>query len=40
MITCYPLLPARPHDIRLLEDLVEGFTSVVPADKGFIDAFR
>jgi hypothetical protein len=40
MITAFPLLPARPHDIRLLEDLVEGFAGVVPADKGFIDAFH
>lgn len=40
MITHFPLLPARPHDIRLLEDLVEGFAGLVPADKGFIDTFR
>jgi hypothetical protein len=40
MIIGFPLLPARPHDIRLLDDLVEGFTGLVPADKGFIDAFR
>jgi hypothetical protein len=40
MITAFPLLPARPHDIRLLDDLVEGFAGLVPADKGFIDAFR
>lgn len=40
MITHFPLLPARPHDIRLLEDVVEGFTGLVPADKGFSDAFR
>jgi hypothetical protein len=40
MIIPYPLLPARPHDLRLLEDLVEGFTGWVPADKGFIDAYR
>lgn len=40
MITHCPLLPARPHDIRLLDDLVEGFAGLVPADKGFIDAFR
>jgi hypothetical protein len=40
MITHYPLLPARPHDIRLLDELVEGFTGLVPADKGFIDAYR
>jgi DDE family transposase len=40
MITHFPLLPARPHDIRLLDDLVEGFAGLVPADKGFIDAYR
>jgi Transposase DDE domain len=40
MIIHYPLLPARPHDIRLLADLVEGFAGLAPADKGFIDAFR
>ncbi len=40
MIIAYPLLPARPHDIQLLDDLVAGFAGVVPADKGFIDAVR
>lgn len=40
MITYFPLLPARPHDIHLLDDLVENFVGVVPADKGFIDQFR
>jgi hypothetical protein len=40
MITCCPLLPARPHDIQLLDDLVDGFLGLVPADKGFIDAYR
>jgi hypothetical protein len=40
MITGFPLLPARPHDIRLLDDLVEGFAGLIPADKGFSDAFR
>ena len=40
MIIHYPLLPARPHDIRLLDELVEGFAGLVPADKGFIDAYR
>jgi Transposase DDE domain len=40
MIIHYPVLPARPHDIRLLADLVEGFAGLVPADKGFIDTFR
>jgi hypothetical protein len=41
MITYFPLLPARPHDIQFLEELVEGFAGTVPpADKGFIDAVR
>jgi hypothetical protein len=40
MITHYPLLPARPHDVNHTEALVEGFTGLVPADKGFIDAYR
>jgi hypothetical protein len=40
MITHYPLLAARPSDINHLEALVEGFRGLVPADKGFIDAFR
>jgi hypothetical protein len=40
MITHFPLLPARPHDVQLLDDLVDGFAGSVPADKGFIDAFR
>jgi hypothetical protein len=36
----FPLLPARPHDIQLLDDLVDGFAGTVPADKGFIDQVR
>ena len=40
MITHFPLLPARPHDIRLLDDLLDGFVGLVPADKGFIDTVR
>lgn len=40
MIIQFPLLPARPHDIQLLDELVEGFVGWVPADKGFIDAIR
>lgn len=40
MIIDYPLLPARPHDSRLLDDLVAGFEGIVPADKGFIDGQR
>lgn len=40
MIIRYPLLPARPHDVQVLDDLLDGFTGCAPADKGFIDAFR
>lgn len=40
MIIHAPLLPARPHDSQLLPDLLAGFEGVVPADKGFIDAWR
>jgi hypothetical protein len=40
MITYFPLLPARPHDINALDDLVDGFMGLAPADKGFIDAVR
>jgi Transposase DDE domain len=40
MITACPLLPARPHDIELLDDLIAGFVGLVPADRGFIEAFR
>lgn len=40
MIIHYPLLPARPHDLQLLDDLTAGFQGVLLADKGFIDEFR
>jgi hypothetical protein len=41
LITHYPLLAARPHDIQHLEALVEGFAGgVAAADKGFIDQYR
>lgn len=40
MIIAYPLLPARPHDSQLLDDMIAGFEGVVPADKGFVDGFR
>ena len=36
-ITHYPLLAARPHDVKHLPALVEEFQGIVPADKGFID---
>ncbi len=40
MIIHYPLLPARPHDVQLTDELVTDFAGVAPADKGFIDAVR
>lgn len=40
MITHYVLLPARPHDSQLVDDLLDGFEGAVLADKGFIDAFH
>lgn len=36
MITHYPLLPARPHDINFLADLIDNFQGIILADKGFI----
>lgn len=40
MITCAPLLSARAHDVNHTGALVEGYHALVPADKGFLDAFR
>jgi hypothetical protein len=42
MIIAYPLFPARPHDTlrEFVEDLTAEFVGYVPADKGFIDAWR
>jgi hypothetical protein len=40
MITHYPLLAARPHDIQSLDTLLENFEGIAPADKGFIDEYR
>lgn len=40
MIIAYPLLPARPHDSQLLDDLIAGFEGVLPADKGFVAGAR
>jgi hypothetical protein len=40
MIIDFPLLPARPHDSQLLDDLIAGYEGVVPADKAFINQFR
>jgi hypothetical protein len=41
LITHYPLLAARPHDIQFLEALVEGYPGdIIAADKGFIDQYQ
>lgn len=40
MITHFPLLAARPHDINHLGALIEGFAGTVPADKGFLDEYQ
>jgi len=40
MITHFPLLSARSHDVNHTNALVEGFAGLCPADKGFIDPFR
>jgi hypothetical protein len=34
------LLPARPHDVQLTDELVAHFVGIAPADKGFIDQVR
>ena len=40
MITHFPLLSARTHDVHHLGSLIEGFGGTVPADKGFIDEYQ
>ncbi len=40
MITPYPLLSARAHDVNHLGTLIEGFQGLVPADKGFLDQYQ
>lgn len=40
LLTHYPWLPARPHDVNHLGALVEGFRGLVPADKGFLDEYQ
>jgi len=40
MITHFPLLSARAHDVNHTNALVEGFRGLCPADKGFIDPWR
>ncbi|MDQ3754144.1 MAG: IS982 family transposase [Acidobacteriota bacterium] len=40
MMTHFPLLSARAHDVNHTNALVEGFAGLCPADKGFIEPFR
>jgi hypothetical protein len=40
MILDYSLLPARPHDSQLLDDLIDGYEGIVVGDKGFLDTAR
>lgn len=40
MITYFPLLSARTHDVHHLGSLIQGFVGTVPADKGFIDEYQ
>jgi hypothetical protein len=40
MITHFPLLSARDHDLNHLGTLIEGFSGTVPADKGFLDVYQ
>jgi hypothetical protein len=41
LITHYPLLAARPHDIQCLDTLVDGYAGgLIAADKGFIDQYQ
>ena len=40
LITHFPLLSARAHDLHHLGALIEGFVGTVPADKGFLDEYQ
>jgi hypothetical protein len=41
LMTHYPLLAARPHDIQGLATLVAGYTGgIIAADKGFIEQYQ
>lgn len=40
MMTHFPLLNVRAHDVTHTNALVEGFSGLCPTDKGFIDPFR
>lgn len=40
MIIQYQLLPARPHDSQLLDDLIADFSGIAIGDKAFVDGWR
>ncbi len=40
MITHFPLLNARAHDVNHLGALIEGFSGTVPTDLGFLDEYQ
>ena len=40
MIIHYSLLPTRPHDSQLLDNLIADFSGVAIGDKAFIDGWR
>jgi hypothetical protein len=40
MILDFSLLPARPHDSQLLDELIDGYEGIVVGDKGFLDTAR
>ncbi len=40
MITHFPLLSARLHDVNHLGSLIEGCSGIISADKGFIDEYQ
>jgi hypothetical protein len=40
MITHFPILSARAHEVNHLGSLIEGFQGLVPADKGFLDHYQ
>lgn len=40
MITHFALLPARPHDSQLLDDLIAGYEGIIIGDKAFLDGWR
>lgn len=40
MIIHFPLLPARPHDSQLLDDLIANYEGIIICDKEFIVGWR